>query len=165
MARSLLIGAVALAATYLSTEFVVPPSRRMLQPRRCVPSKVESPEPSTDFGAVVMALVAGLAVGLAAPASSWAGTGGARPDFQVVRPGFMQGIDAALAATKPGEIDYVTRSRIEASYFPQVKEELKATSMKLQEAPSKQERLEKVSQQLRDYAEGAEIRMAEEVNL
>ena len=27
----------------------------------------------------------------------------------------MQGVDAALAATKPGEIDFVTRSRIEAT--------------------------------------------------
>mmetsp|Transcript_68412 Transcript_68412/g.160947 ORF Transcript_68412/g.160947 Transcript_68412/m.160947 type:complete len:165 (+) Transcript_68412:47-541(+) len=163
MARALLLlGALALA---FMTDAFVPPLHRMPVPSR-LPSKIESPRPKDDPGAVVMAVLAtlaGLIMGLAAPA--WAGTGGARPDFQVVRPGFMQGIDAALAATKPGEIDYVTRSRIEASYFPQVKEELKATSMKLQEAPSKQERLEKVSQQLRDYAEGAEIRMAEEVNL
>ena len=35
--------------------------------------------------------------------------------FSVVRPSYMQGVDAALAATKPGEIDFVTRSRIEAT--------------------------------------------------
>ena len=33
----------------------------------------------------------------------------------MVRPSYMQGVDAALAATKPGEIDFVTRSRIEAA--------------------------------------------------
>ena len=34
----------------------------------------------------------------------------------MVRPSYMQGVDAALAATKPGEIDFVTRSRIEARF-------------------------------------------------
>ena len=53
---------------------------------------------------VVMAVLAGLVVAFAMPPKALAQPGGL-PDFSVVRPGYMQGIDAANAATKPGEID------------------------------------------------------------
>ncbi|CAE7519908.1 nrc-2, partial [Symbiodinium sp. CCMP2456] len=114
-----------------------------------------------DAGAIAMGVLAGVMVGLAVPASSWAIND--LPEFSVVRPSYMQGVDAALAATKPGEIDFVTRSRIEASYFPQVLEELKQERVKLEAAPSKQERLEKATQQMREYAQTAQFRVAEEV--
>ena len=95
------LGALALA--FVAVAFVAP-SPRVSAPRD-LPNKLQGSEPPRDAGAVVMGVLAGLVVGLAVPASSWAATD--MPDFQVVRPGFMQGIDAALAATKPGEIDYV----------------------------------------------------------
>ena len=102
MTRSVLVlGALALA--FVAVAFVGPTPR--VPAPRSMPNKLQSSEPPRDAGAVVMGVLAGLVVGLAVPASSWASTD--MPDFQVVRPGFMQGVDAALAATKPGEIDYV----------------------------------------------------------
>ncbi|CAE7037238.1 unnamed protein product [Symbiodinium natans] len=152
MTRSgLLLGALALA--FATVAFVAPPLR--VSTPRSLPDKVVRPEPPSDAGTVVMGVLAGLMVGLAVPASSWAVND--LPEFSVVRPSFMQGIDASLAATKPGEIDFVTRSRIEASYFPQVIEELKQEKVKLEAAPSKKERLEKAAQQMREYAKTAQI--------
>jgi len=72
---------------------------------------------------------------------SWAGTGSGRPDFQVVRPSYLQGIDAANAAIWPGKID-VTRSRIVdivAAQFPQALKEAEKTQAKLENAPTKAE--------------------------
>ncbi|CAE7037244.1 nrc-2 [Symbiodinium natans] len=167
MTRSgLLLGALALA--FVTVAFVAPP--RVSTPRS-LPDKLVRPEPPSDAGTVVMGVLAGLMVGLAVPASSWAVNDlpeflrPRKQRFSVVRPSFMQGIDASLAATKPGEIDFVTRSRIEASYFPQVIEELKQEKVKLEAAPSKKERLEKAAQQMREYAKTAQFHMAEEVQL
>ncbi|CAE7037262.1 nrc-2 [Symbiodinium natans] len=158
MTRSgLVLGALALA--FVTVAFVAPPLR--VSTPRSLPDKVVRPEPPSDLGTVVMGVLAGLMVGLAVPASSWAVND--LPEFSVVRPSFMQGIDASLAATKPGEIDFVTRSRIEASYFPQVLEELKQTRVKLEAAPSKEERLAKAAQQMKEYAKTAQFHMAEEV--
>lgn len=67
----------------------------------------ETDKPSIPVA--VLAVLAGLMLSFAAPQSSWAGTGSGRPDFQVVRPSYMQGIDAANAAIRPGEVDYATR--------------------------------------------------------
>lgn len=67
----------------------------------------ETDKPSIPVA--VLAVLAGLMLNFAAPQSSWAGTGSGRPDFQVVRPSYMQGIDAANAAIRPGEVDYATR--------------------------------------------------------
>ena len=109
MARFALVAVLALA--FVTVAFVVPSARPSAPAPRSLPSKLERPEPASDAGAVVMGVLAGLVVGLAVPAATWAAP---LPEFQLERPGFMQGIDAALAATKPGEIDFVTRSRIEA---------------------------------------------------
>ncbi|CAE7250121.1 unnamed protein product, partial [Symbiodinium sp. CCMP2456] len=150
------------AVLALADAFVVPSSPHASSaPSRI--NKIDRAEPtiSSDAGAVFMSVLAGLIVGVAVPASSLAGTGGARPDFQVVRPGFMRGIDGASAATEPGEIDHVTRSRIEASYFPQVLEELKQEKAKLEAAPSKQERLIQNMQQMREYAKLAVFHTSE----
>eukprot|EP00438_Fugacium_kawagutii_P019973 Skav222683 [mRNA] locus=scaffold1471:61330:84049:- [translate_table: standard] len=108
-----------------------------------------------NIPAFVLAMVAGLVVGLAPP--SWAGTGSGRPDFQVVRPGYMQGIDAANAAIRPGEIDYVTRSRIEAAQFPQAFEELQKAEKKLQEAPTKEQRVANYWKGVQEYKKIAEV--------
>ena len=97
-----------LAVTVMPGVFVTPPSGQVSKP--CIRvsniSRMERSEPPSNAGTMLMAVVAGVMVAVVSPASSWAGTGGARPDFQVARPGYMQGIDAALAATKPGEIDH-----------------------------------------------------------
>ncbi|CAE6919462.1 nrc-2 [Symbiodinium sp. CCMP2592] len=148
-----------LALAFVGVAFVAPPLR--VSTPRGLPDKLDRAEPPSDAGAVVMGVLAGVMVALAVPASSWAIND--LPEFSVVRPSYMQGVDAALAATKPGEIDFVTRSRIEASYFPQVLEELKQERVKLEAAPSKQERLEKATQQMREYAQTAQFRVAEEV--
>ena len=111
--KTLVLSAVVLAT--LGGVFVMPPARPVSAPCRSSGSKIERSEPPSNAGAVLMAVLAGLMVGIASPASSWAGTGSSRPDFQVVRPSWMQGVDAALAATKPGEIDFVTCSRIEVA--------------------------------------------------
>mmetsp|Transcript_10357 Transcript_10357/g.14533 ORF Transcript_10357/g.14533 Transcript_10357/m.14533 type:complete len:161 (-) Transcript_10357:147-629(-) len=100
----------------------------------------------------MMAILVGLALGLALVPSAWAGTGSGRPDFQLVRPSYMQGIDAANAAVKPGEIDYVTRSRIEAAQFPKALKEMEMTRVKLEAAPTKEERVKASLKQLRQYS-------------
>ncbi|CAE7864724.1 unnamed protein product [Symbiodinium microadriaticum] len=150
------------AVLALADAFVVPSSPHASSARSHI-NKIDRAEPmiSSDACAVFMSVLAGLIVGVALPASSLAGTGGARPDVQVVRPGLMQGIDGASAATKPGEIDHVTRSRSEASYFPQVLEELKQEKAKLEAAPSKHERLIQDMQQMREYAKLAVFHTSE----
>eukprot|EP00435_Cladocopium_sp_Y103_P055194 s348_g18.t1 len=86
------------------------------------------------------------------PHSALAGTGSSRPEFQLVRPSYMQGIDAANAAVKPGEIDYITRSRIEAAQLPKAQQEMEMTRVKLQAAPSKEERVAASLKRLREYS-------------
>lgn len=101
----------------------------------------------------MMAVVLGVIFGIALlPHSALAGTGSSRPEFQLVRPSYMQGIDAANAAVKPGEIDYITRSRIEAAQLPKAKEEMEMTRVKLQAAPSKEERVAASLKRLREYS-------------
>ncbi|CAE7313374.1 unnamed protein product [Symbiodinium natans] len=106
---------------------------------------------------VVMAVLAGLVVAFAMPPKALAQPGGL-PDFSVVRPGYMQGIDAANAATKPGEIDFVTRSRIEAAQFPQAVKELQKEKATIEKnAPTKEERLQRYRQQAQAYSQSASI--------
>ena len=65
--------------------------------------------------------------------------------------------DAANAAIKPGEIDYVTRSRIEAAQFPQALQEIEKTQEKLREQPTKEQRVANSLKQLQEYNKVAEI--------
>ncbi|CAE7374483.1 unnamed protein product [Symbiodinium natans] len=134
-----------------------PPSPLVSTPHRQA-NKVERPEPPSESGAILMAVLAGLMVGIAAPAS-WAitGPGGTRPDLQMVPPGS----EDVLAAAKPRHIDDVIRSRMEAVYFPQVAEELKTERAKLEAAPAKQERLKQTMQQLREYSQSAVFNTSE----
>lgn len=123
--------------------------------RHQVPSSAPSSESSGSSGSSgsMMAVVLGVIFGIALlPHSALAGTGSSRPEFQLVRPSYMQGIDAANAAVKPGEIDYITRSRIEAAQLPKAKEEMEMTRVKLQAAPSKEERVAASLKRLREYS-------------
>ena len=79
------------------------------------PASAEAPEDRTGAPTgvpVAMAVLAGLVMAFTAPRAALAQPG-ALPDFSVVRPGYMQGIDAANAATKPGEIE----SKLIFSFF------------------------------------------------
>ena len=77
------------AVLALADAFVVPSSPHASSARSHI-NKIDRAEPmiSSDACAVFMSVLAGLIVGVALPASSLAGTGGARPDVQVVRPGW-----------------------------------------------------------------------------
>ena len=135
--------------------FVAPSSPRAV-PRVALQAKQAFQETECpNIPAVVLAVLAGVIVGFAPP--SFAGTGSGRPDFQVVRPGYMQGIDAANAAIKPGEIDYVTRSRIEAEQFPQALKEMQKTQAKLQDAPTKEQRIANYWKGVEEYKKVAQI--------
>ncbi len=158
MARFLALSLLAVAILLLGCPdgFVAPSPAPHEIPRVAQPSKQGFQDSeSPNMPAVVLAVLAGLIVGFAQP--SWAGTGGGRPDFQVVRPGYMQGIDAANAASKPGEIDYVTRSRIEAAQFPEAFKEMQKAQAKLQDAPTKEQRIANYWKGVEEYKKSAEI--------
>ena len=158
MARCLALALLAAAA--LCSAFVAPSTPRAV-PRVALQASQEFQETEQhNIPVAVFAVLAGLMVSLAVPQSSWAGTGGGRPDFQVVRPGYMQGIDAANAAFKPGEIDYVTRSRIEAAQFPKAAKEVDMTRAKLQKAPTKEERVAAQMKQLEEFNKSATTQKA-----
>jgi len=107
--------------------------------------------------AAVAALV-GVLVGLAAgPQVASAGVARPLPDFALTRPQYMQGIDASNSATKPGEVDYVTRSKIQWMQMSKAREEATLHNARVREGPSKEERVEKVMKQLREFAPEADI--------
>ena len=156
MARLLALTLLAAALLLPGYPGFVAPSAPRAVPRVALQAKQDFQEAERpNIPAVALAVLAGVIVGFA-PAS-WAGTGSGRPDFQVVRPGYMQGIDAANAAIKPGEIDYVTRSRIEAAQFPEAYKELKKATEKLQEAPTKEQRIANYLKGVEEYKKIAEI--------
>jgi len=150
-----------LTCTLLVSAILLPcflaPSTPRAVPRVAVKAGEAPPEQTPNVSAGFLAVLAGLVLSFAAPQNSWAGTGSARPDFQLDRPAYMQGIDAANAATRPGEVDYVTRSRIEALHFPQALKEMEITQQKLSEAPTKEQRVANSLKQLEEYNKVAEI--------
>eukprot|EP00438_Fugacium_kawagutii_P036049 Skav214309 [mRNA] locus=scaffold998:136739:137212:+ [translate_table: standard] len=155
MARLLALTLLAALLLIGYPSFVAPSSPRAV-PRAALQAQSDFQEfDRPNVPAIALAVMAGLIVGFAQP--SWAGTGSGRPDFQVVRPGYMQGIDAANAAIWPGEIDYVTRSRIEAAQFPQAFKELQKAEAKLQEAPTKEQRVANYLKGVQEYKKIAEI--------
>ena len=158
MARLLALTLLAVAICLLPgypAGFVAPSPPRAV-PRVALQAKQDFQETERpNIPAVGLAVLAGVIVGFAPP--SFAGTGSGRPDFQVVRPGYMQGIDAANAAIKPGEIDYVTRSRIEAEQFPQALKEMEMTQAKLQDAPTKEQRIANYWKGVEEYKKVAQI--------
>mmetsp|Transcript_127517 Transcript_127517/g.303007 ORF Transcript_127517/g.303007 Transcript_127517/m.303007 type:complete len:159 (+) Transcript_127517:89-565(+) len=148
-----------LTCTLLVSAILLPcflaPSTPRAVPRVAVKAGEAPPEQTPNVSAGFLAVLAGLVLSFAAP--SWAGTGTNRPVFQLDRPAYMQGIDAANAATRPGEVDYVTRSRIEALHFPQALKEMEITQQKLSEAPTKEQRVANSLKQLEEYNKVAEI--------
>jgi len=148
MARlAMVLPLATLAMVLLPTLFVTPPSAGHLQRERLVkPSvsaaqEVEMESTSNAVAAVLAAAVVGVLAGLVtAPKVAMADS---FPDFFLRRPDYMQGIDAANAAIKPGEIDYVSRSRIEALQFPQTVKEGKAANELMKKAPTKEQRLQR----------------------
>lgn len=109
--------------------FVAPGAPRASADGAALPLQpLEQPasEPAADASVQpFVVLAAGFAAGLLVSAQvAVAGTGKDRPVFQVVRPDYMKGVDAAGAATKPGQVDYVTRSRMELSSMQEAEKEL-----------------------------------------
>ena len=149
-----LAAAACIACAVMASAFVAPVSRPVTTPRVVMSAK-GSKSPDVPSGNVqpMMAVLLGLIFGMTlAPHSAMAGTGSSRPVFQLVRPSYMQGIDAANAAVKPGEIDYVTRSRIEAAQLPKAQQEMEMTRVKLDKAPTKEERVAASLKRLRQYS-------------
>mmetsp|Transcript_96868 Transcript_96868/g.312257 ORF Transcript_96868/g.312257 Transcript_96868/m.312257 type:complete len:174 (+) Transcript_96868:208-729(+) len=116
------------------------------------------PSPSGAAAAASLAVALGLFAGLlVGPQMASAGGSQALPTFQLSYPPGLQGIDAANSAIEKGEIDFVTRSRIEALGFPQGVKEFKVDDARRRAAPSKAERGEKEQQRIDDYAKTAQI--------
>mmetsp|Transcript_3154 Transcript_3154/g.3678 ORF Transcript_3154/g.3678 Transcript_3154/m.3678 type:complete len:168 (+) Transcript_3154:115-618(+) len=153
------IAAVAIMAVAMlaSTAFAALPVRQCtVQPPL---SPLEAPPaPGSAAMAGAVASLVGLALGfLTGPQMASAGVARSLPDFSLVRPDYMQGIDASNAAKRPGEVDYVTRSHIEALLLPIAAEELKVESQKFDASPSRADRVEKLMRQLRELAPEADI--------
>ncbi|CAE7886115.1 ARCN1 [Symbiodinium microadriaticum] len=120
------------AVLALADAFVVPSSPHASSaPSRI--NKIDRAEPmiSSDAGAVFMSVLAGLIVGVAVPASSFAAESAAPAGTE-------------KAASTP-------QSRKEATYA-----EMKKVSERLQAAPSKADRLKASQQQLTEYAKKAD---------
>ncbi|OLP96325.1 hypothetical protein AK812_SmicGene21465 [Symbiodinium microadriaticum] len=159
MSRSFVVLAVAFATSFLlPLNFVLPVVPRFAPSLSHValqekanekqgPQELVAPVPAT-----LIAMLAGLMIGLFAMPKDVDAVPHPRPDFQLERPGYMQGIDAANAAWRPGEIDFVTRSRLEAAQFPKALKELEHEQEVLAKAPTKAERLAKVQQQVAEYS-------------
>mmetsp|Transcript_89786 Transcript_89786/g.279343 ORF Transcript_89786/g.279343 Transcript_89786/m.279343 type:complete len:166 (-) Transcript_89786:366-863(-) len=147
------------AAVLAASAFVV--SMPVRQPAARPPPGAATTAPAAQdlpVHAGVVAGLVGLAVGLlASPQLAAAGVARSLPGFSLARPEYMQGDNAANAATKPGEVDYVTRSQIEWLQYPQTVQELQTVDAKLQSVPSKAERVEKVMEQVREFANEADI--------
>uniref|UniRef100_A0A6U9TR73 PSI-F n=1 Tax=Zooxanthella nutricula TaxID=1333877 RepID=A0A6U9TR73_9DINO len=128
-------------------------------PARPVPAAVEEPAagPSAGVAAAVAAAMVGLLVGLTSGPQAASAVPRGLPSFSLSRPSYMQGVDAANAATRPGEIDYVTRSRIEALQWPEARKEAEMVRAKEQARPSKAERVARAKQQLQQLLATTEI--------
>eukprot|EP00931_Biecheleriopsis_adriatica_P020497 TRINITY_DN1367_c0_g1_i4.p1 TRINITY_DN1367_c0_g1~~TRINITY_DN1367_c0_g1_i4.p1 ORF type:complete len:168 (-),score=52.11 TRINITY_DN1367_c0_g1_i4:126-629(-) len=167
MARSCMMCLLAAAATTLLPAFVLPPSRASKVERStawagAIKTADAEPSPESNHAGVLLAAAAtvGLLAGLVTgPDAAWAR--GKREGFYVAleRPGYMSGIDAANAATKPGQIDFVTRSRIEFLQLPETLKALEKERQILDAAPSKEVRVRNGLAQLREYAKTAQIPM------
>jgi len=105
------------------------------------------------LAAFVLAAALGLTAGYLIPGSKSAlAVPRALPDFSLTYPESMKGVDAANAATKPGQFDYVMRSRIEASQFRKARQELVREQEQLRSIPSKAERVQRAQGQLEELA-------------
>eukprot|EP00930_Biecheleria_cincta_P000214 TRINITY_DN10044_c0_g1_i2.p1 TRINITY_DN10044_c0_g1~~TRINITY_DN10044_c0_g1_i2.p1 ORF type:complete len:171 (-),score=49.41 TRINITY_DN10044_c0_g1_i2:309-821(-) len=122
-------------------------------------SAFDEADVSSCLATLAAAAVIGLAVGLAAPQAAFAQQR-AHPTFSLDRPAYMQGIDAVGAATKKGEIDWITRSRIEAMQYPQYVKELRAEQeLMAKNTIPKEVRNERERQKLLELAKVTELPM------
>lgn len=121
------------------------------------PSAFDEDNVSTCIATLAAAAVFGLMVGLAAPQAASAQQR-AHSTFSLDRPAYMQGIDAVGAATKKGEIDWVTRSRIEAMQYPLFVKELQLEKETMaQNIIPKEVRNEREAQKLLELAKVTEL--------
>merc|ERR1719152_687348 len=118
MARlAMVLPLAALAVTLLPAAFMTPPASHrkpdgIVTQTSFATEEVELSMPNSNpVGAVLAAAMVGLLAGLISGPQV---AGAARPDFLLKRPDYMLGIDAANTSTKRGEIDFVTRSQINA---------------------------------------------------
>merc|ERR1719422_1033959 len=162
MARQTLAAVLTLAVAVPAGAFSALPAlqgppKGARTPQPPVPPAAES----ADFGcaaAVVAASVLGLVAGLlAGPTAASAVSSKPRPEFQLQRPAYMQGIDASNAAISKGQVDFVTRSRMEALTFPEVRTELKEEQGRILAAPPKQERVQRQQQEMERLAAEEDI--------
>lgn len=145
------------------TAFLAAPARRRpVQPASAphpAPEAVGQPSgPITGGLPATAAVIAGLLIGLAAaPLTASAGIARTLPDFSLSRPEYMQGVDASNAATKPGEVDYVTRSQIQWMQLPKTGEELAQVRERIKDALPKADFVEKAKEHLQELAGKADI--------
>uniref|UniRef100_A0A7S2FFT0 PS II complex 12 kDa extrinsic protein n=1 Tax=Alexandrium andersonii TaxID=327968 RepID=A0A7S2FFT0_9DINO len=156
LAAAAVLALVALSST---PAFVATPARpRTAQVARPATATPEAAGEAPAVQPAAVAALVGLLVGLASsPLAASAGVARSLPDFALSRPEYMQGIDASNSATKPGEVDYVTRSQIQWVQMPKAREEALDHNSRVREGPAKAERVEKVMSQLRELASEADI--------
>eukprot|EP00441_Pelagodinium_beii_P033351 CAMPEP_0197647180 /NCGR_PEP_ID=MMETSP1338-20131121/24424_1 /TAXON_ID=43686 ORGANISM="Pelagodinium beii, Strain RCC1491" /NCGR_SAMPLE_ID=MMETSP1338 /ASSEMBLY_ACC=CAM_ASM_000754 /LENGTH=164 /DNA_ID=CAMNT_0043220909 /DNA_START=70 /DNA_END=564 /DNA_ORIENTATION=+ len=162
MARlAMALSLAALAVMLLPTVFVTPPSAGRIQHEALMKPSVPAAQEvelnmsnSNPVGAMLAAAMVGLLAGLVT-GPQMAKAGGVQFALQV--PDFMKGIDAVNAATKPGEIDFVTRSRIEALQFPMAAKEAKEFNQLIKDGPSKEERLQREKVMMQELAKVTEM--------
>jgi len=112
---------------------------------------------TTAVAAGAAAVVLGLLVGLVSGPEVASATPRPLPDFSLTRPESLMGVDAANAATKPGQVDFVTRSQIEAVQFPSARKEVQRQQEKLRSIPTKAQRVQKAQAQMQQLAKKLEI--------
>merc|ERR1719221_827682 len=114
--------------------------------------QLPAPETTVAGGEGAAPVLAGFALGLVAALAgvqvAWAGTGASSPDYSDT-----QGIDAPLRVDfvqrdrlrpgKPGQMNFVTRSRIEQQDMEQARKTLASWDAKIKAAPTKAQRVDK----------------------
>jgi len=128
------------------------PSSQNLDSAPCGSSAV-----TTAVAAGAAAAVLGLLVGLVCGPEAVSAVPRPLPDFSLTRPESLKGVDAANAATKPGQVDFVTRSQIEAMQFPSARKEIEQQQEKLRSIPTKAERVQKAKAHMQQLAEKLQI--------
>merc|ERR1712117_505995 len=109
------------------------------------------------MGSLVAAIALGAVAGFATRPTMASAVPRPLPEFSLVRPDYMQGIDAANASTRKGTIDFVTRSQLEALQFPKAREEVRKQEAAAKAAPSKEQRVQRVQAQAQRLASLLEI--------
>merc|ERR1712032_918878 len=107
--------------------------------------------------AVMAAVVFGAVAGFASGSTVAMAVPRPLPEFSLIRPDYMQGVDAANAATSRGTIDFITRSKIDALQFPKAREEVRKQEAAFKMAPSREQRVQRAQAQAERLAVFLEI--------